>query len=382
MLKKIYLMTPGPTPVPDEVRLAEAQPIIHHRTKEFSEIFNQVSEDIKIVFKTENPVLIFASSGTGAMEAAVVNTLSPGDKVLAITGGKFGERWRDICKAFGLNTLTIDPEWGDRADPEDVKSMLNEHPDIKAVFAVLSETSTGTLEPIKELGEIIKGRDNTIFVVDAISGLGACNIEVDGWSVDICVTGSQKGLMMPPGLAFVSISDKAMRFVETSKLPKYYWDFKAMLKSQAKGQTAYTPAVSLIVGLKSALDLIKQEGMDNILARHHLLAEATREAVKTIGLELLSKYPADSVTAIKAPQGIDGETLKKQMDTKYGVKVAGGQAHLKGKIIRIAHLGYMGPFDTIAAIAALEMALNDLGYPVELGKGVKKALEIIYKGWK
>ena len=377
-MKKVYLMTPGPTPVPDDVRLAEAKPIIHHRTTEFAEIYVRISEDLKVVFKTHNVVLTFLSSGTGAMEGAVSNMLSPGDRVLCIMGGKFGERWEEICKAYGIQVVSLNVEWGDYAKPEEVKRMLDQYPDIKAVFTTLCETSTGTLFPIKEYGDIVRNKPNTLLVVDAISGLGACDMRTDEWGVDICVSGSQKGLMLPPGLAFVSVSDKAWRFTETSRCPKYYFNFtKQRIALEKKSPTAYTPGVSLIVALDKSLARIKEEGIDNVLERHARLANATREAVKTLGLSLLSKKPANAVTAINVPSNIDGGALKRTLDKKYGVSVAGGQADLKGKIIRIAHLGYMGEFDIITAISALELSLKDLGYKVELGKGVAKAMEIL-----
>lgn len=377
-MQKVYLMTPGPTPVPDDVRLAEAKPIIHHRTKEFVEIFERVTEDLKSIFKTQNIVLTFLSSGTGAMEGAVVNILSPGDKALCIMGGKFGERWGEICQAYGIEVIPLNVEWGDYARSEDVEKILDQHRDTKAVFTALCETSTGTLFPIKEYGEIIRRRENTLLIVDAISGLGACDIRTDEWSVDICVSGSQKGLMLPPGLAFASVSGKAWKFAETSKCPKYYFDFKKQGKAlEKKSPTAYTPGVSLVVALDKALSILKEEGIDNTLERHAKLARATREAVRSLGLTLLSKNPANAVTAINVPPGIDGSALKNTLDKKYGIKVAGGQAQLKGKIIRIAHLGYMGEFDVITAISALELSLKDLGYEVSLGKGVAKAMEIL-----
>lgn len=377
-MKKVYLMTPGPTPVPDDVRLAEAKPIIHHRTTEFAEIYIRISEDLKIVFKTHNVVLTFLSSGTGAMEGTVSNMLSPNDRALCIMGGKFGERWEEICKAYGIQVVSLNVEWGDYAKPEEVKRVLDQYPDIKAVFTTLCETSTGTLFPIKEYGDIVRNKPNTLLVVDAISGLGACDMRTDEWGVDICVSGSQKGLMLPPGLAFVSVSDKAWRFTETSRCPKYYFNFtKQRIALEKKSPTAYTPGVSLIVALDKSLARIKEEGIDNTLERHDRLANATREAVKTLGLSLLSKKPANAVTAINVPSNIDGGALKRTLDKKYGVSVAGGQADLKGKIIRIAHLGSMGEFDIITAISALELSLKDLGYKVELGKGVAKAMEIL-----
>jgi aspartate aminotransferase-like enzyme len=378
-MRKEYLMTAGPTPVPEEVRARESQPIIHHRTKEHREIFKRISENLKPIFKTKNIVLTFTSSGTGAMEGTVANVLSPGDKALVIKGGKFSDRWAEICEAFGVEVIPIDVEWGEDADPKIVEQKLNDNPEIKVLFSTLCETSTGTLFPIKEYGEIISSRPNTILVVDAISGLGACDIQVDNWGVDVCVVGSQKALMLPPGLAFASVSEKAWKFVEESRLPKYYFDFKKARASLEKEETPYTPAVSLILALDTALRLLANEGIDNILKRHSILAEATRKAVQALNLELFSKRPANTVTAVKVPQGIEGKKIVDTLFYRYGVKVAGGQAHLKGKIFRIAHLGYMGYFDVITAISALELTLKDLGYPVVLGEGVKAAEEVFAK---
>ncbi len=376
-MQKIFLLTPGPTSVPPEVLSAQARPIIHHRTKEFEALFKRVAEDLKIVFKTKNPVLIFCSSGSGAMEASIANLLSAGDKALVVKGGKFGERWEGMCKAFGVNVVPIELEWGDAVDPAVVKSHLNKDKDIKAVFTTLCETSTGSVTDIEAIGNIVKDTP-AVLVVDAISGLGACDMQTDNWHVDVCVSGSQKGLMSPPGLAFESISDKALKMSESSTLPKYYYRWKDYFKSLEKNQTPWTPAVSLIVGLAEALERMKKEGMDNVIARHAKLADATRAAAKALGLELFPKMPADAVTAIKVPDGIDGKELKNTLDHKYDIKVAGGQAHLKGKIIRIAHLGYANYTDVLVGISALEMSLADLGYKVELGKGVRAAQEILH----
>ena len=375
---KKYLLTPSPTPVPDDVRLAEAQPMIHHRTKEFLEIFERISEDLKMVFKTKNIVLTFLSSGTGAMEGAVSNTLSPGDKALCMRGGKFGERWAEICEVFGVEVVPLDVEWGNYPKPEEVSVLLNKYPDIKAVFTTLCETSTGTLYPIERYGEIVRKREGTILVVDAISGLAVCNIETDKWGVDICVSASQKGLMLPPGLAFASVSEKAWRFIENSKCPKYYFDFKEQRKAfEKKLPTSFTPGVSLIRALDKSLKRIKEEGIDKVILRAEKLASALREAAKILELELLSRNPANAITAIKVPQSVDGAVLKNILDEKYGVQVSGGQGHLKNRIIRIAHMGYIGESDIITAISALESSLKELGEPVEIGQGVKRAKEVL-----
>ena len=376
-MRKNYLLTPGPTSVPSDVLLELAKPIVHHRTPQFAEIFHSVIEGLKYVFQTKNDVLVFASSGTGAMEASVVNLLSPGDKVLTIKGGKFGERWDEICKAYNIETFPIDVEWGKPVNSEDVRNILEKEKDIKAVFATLTETSTAVLHDVKALGSIVK-EFPAVLVVDAVSGLGAVDIQTDNWNVDVVVAGSQKALMLPPGLAFASISDKAWDLVKDSKCPKYYWSFAKARKSLETDQTPYTPAVSLIFGLSKSLEMIKEEGLENVLARHSKLANATRAAVKAMGLELLApESPSDAVTAVKVPQRVDGVDLVKSLKKRYDVMITGGQAQLKGKIIRIAHMGYSDTFDIITVISALEMALKDSGYNLELGKGIKAAEEIL-----
>ncbi|MCH7760420.1 alanine--glyoxylate aminotransferase family protein [candidate division TA06 bacterium] len=375
-MKKTYLLTPGPTQIPPEVLSTQARPIIHHRTKEYMDLFDEVNEDLKYLFQTKNIVLSFAASGTGAMESSVVNIFSPDEKALFVRGGKFGERWGEICEAYGIQSIPIDVEWGDVVNPEVIDKHLQKDPEIKAVYTSHCETSTGVLTDIQAIGEIVS-KTPTLLVVDAVSALGACELRTDDWSVDLCVSGSQKGMMLPPGLSFVSVSEKAWKAVETSTLPKYYWDYRSAKKMLDKSQTPFTPSVSLIVGLKAALKLIKEEGMEMILKRHERLAEATRSAVKSLGLKLFSKVPANAVTAIVMPEGVDAEKVRGVMDKKFGIKVAGGQEKLKGKIIRIAHLGYVETFDILASISALEMSLSNVGYPVELGKGVRAAQEVL-----
>jgi len=369
-------MAPGPTPVPEKVLLKMADTIIHHRTPQFQTVLKDVHKKLKEVFSTQHPVLMLASSGTGAMEAAVVNLLARGDKALIIRGGKFGERFGEIANAYGIETVNYDVKWGQSADPKVVKDLLFKDPGIKAVFGTLCETSTGVVNDIKGIGEVVSGRD-TAFVVDVISGLSADEIRPDEWGVDVMVGGSQKGLMLPPGLAFLSVSDKAKKMMERSDLPKFYFDIRAALKSYSKDDTPWTPAISLIQGLNVVLDIMLEEGIDNILKRHAVLADATRGAIKELGLELFPENPSNAVTAAKVPANVDGSALVKKMRDEQGVTIAGGQAELKGKIFRIAHLGYMDKYDTIMAIAALETVLHQLGYKAPLGKGVAKAEEIL-----
>jgi aspartate aminotransferase-like enzyme len=381
MLKKYYLLSPGPTPIPDSVLSAAAEPIIHHRTPEFSEIFMQVTEGLKYVFGTKEDVYILTSSGSGAMEAAVVNTLSPGDKVITLNGGKFGERWGNICKAYGINVREVVLEWGADYTKDQLAAELKANPDAKAVFSSLSETSSGAVYDIKGFGEVVSGT-NAILVVDGISGVGATACPMDEWKVDILVSGSQKSFMIPPGLAYIAFSPKAWKMVETAKLPKFYFDIKKAKKNLEKQTTPWTPAISLIIQQKKALDIIKSMGMENLLEHHRILGEATRAGVRALGLELLAKKPGNILTAVKTPAGIDGGKLVKTMQSKYKAYIAGAQDPNKGKFFRIAHLGYMGGFDVITALAALEMTLADLGYAFEKGSGVGAAEASLMEGWK
>ena len=381
MLKN-YLLTPGPTPIPPRVLETMARPIIHHRTPEFQKIIQEVEEDLKYVYQTKNEVLIFAASGTGAMEGAVINLLSPGDKALVVRGGKFGERFGEICRAYGIEFTAIDVEWGKAVDPEIIRNILeederrtaNHERRIKAVYTTLCETSTGVATDIEAIGKILKNYEAGL-VVDAISGLAAVPIKTDEWGVDVVISGSQKGLMIPPGLAFVSVSPKAWALVEKSTLPKYYFDFKAYKKALDKIDTPFTPAVNLIIALREALKIIKEEGLDVIFERHKKMAFAVRSAVKAMGLKLFSPDAySDAVTAVRVPQGIDGAKLVKTMRDKYGVGIAGGQAELKGKIFRIATMGYIAVTDLIVCVSTLEAALSEMGYKFQLGSGVR-ALE-------
>ena len=375
-MQKNYLLTPGPTPVPTEALLAMAKPIIHHRTPQFVSILKEAVEGLKYVYQTKNDVFIFTSSGTGAMESSIANTLSAGDKAICIRGGKFGERWSEICNAYGIKNIDVDVEWGKAVDPKVIEKLLNENKDVKAVFTTLCETSTGVITDIQKIGEIV-ARTNAILVVDAISALGSVPIKTDAWKIDIVASGSQKGLMVPPGLAFVSVSQKAWKLVETAKSPSYYFNFKAAKKAADKDDTPWTPAVTLVIGLVEALKMIKQDTLEGVFARHKKMADAIRAAAKGLGLSLLAPTaPSDAVTAINLPANIDGEKLVKVMRDTYGVGVAGGQDALKGKIVRIASMGFMTQWDMIIAISCLEIVLKQMGYKFELGSGVKAAEEV------
>jgi len=376
---KRLLMTPGPTPVAPETQLAMAQPILHHRAPAFMDIMAQVREDLKYLFQTEQEVLIFVATGTGAMEGAVANTLSPGDTALVAEGGKFGERWVDLCRVYGVNVDLIKIEWGYAVDPQEVARRLDANPDIKAVFVQANETSTGVQHPVREVAAVVKDRPGTIVVVDAISALGGYPLPMDEWGVDVVVAGSQKAMMLPPGLAFAALSPKAWEMVKTSTCPKYYFDFAKQLKSQQKNQTAYTSAVTLTMGLKHILGWVRERGLDRIFAHNRKLSAATKAAVQAMGLELYSKqYPSEVLTAVQAPAGVDGQQVVAKMREK-GIWIAGGQAQAKGKIFRIAHMGYIDEQDLLGTLGALEAVLNNLGYKVELGVGVKAAQAILGK---
>ncbi|MBU1913282.1 MAG: alanine--glyoxylate aminotransferase family protein [Candidatus Omnitrophica bacterium] len=376
MLKN-YLLTPGPTPIPPRVLETMARPIIHHRTPEFQKIIQEVEEDLKYVYQTKNEVLIFAASGTGAMEGSIANLFSPGDKALVVRGGKFGERFGDICKAYGIEFTALDVAWGKAVDPKNIDDALKKDKKIKAVFTTLCETSTGVSTDIEAIGKIMKNYE-AVLVVDAISGLAAIPIKTDEWGIDVVISGSQKGLMIPPGLAFVSVSPKAWQVIERSTLPKYYFDFKAYKRALGKTDTPFTPAVNLIIALREALKIIKEEGLDVIFEKHKKMAAALRSAVKSLGLELFAPDAySDGVTAVKVPQGIDGEKLVKTMRDKYGVGIAGGQDEMKGKMFRIATMGYITPSDLIVCIAILETVLSEMGYKFQLGSGVKALEEML-----
>ena len=379
MLKR-YLLAPGPTPVPSEALLAMAMPIIHHRSPDFIPVLDAAKNGLKWLYQTKNDVLILCSTGTGGMVGAVNNFFSPGDKVITVNGGKFGERWTKICKAYGLQAEEIVVEWGYAIKPETIETKLKNDPSIKGVFVQASETSTGVYHDIEALAKVVKKYENTILIVDAISAIVAHDLRMDEWGIDVMIGGSQKGVMLPPGLAFVGISEKAWKFSEKSKCPRFYFNFKKERENLAKNQTNFTSPVTLIIGLNESIKLLRKEGLENVFKRHKRLANATRAGVKALGLELYPKEsPSNSVTAVCAPAGIDGQAIYKNLREKYGITAAGGQDHVKGKIFRIAHLGYADTFDVITAIAGLEMVLKGMGHPVKLGAGVAAAEELLMK---
>ena len=378
MIKKTRIMTPGPTPVPVEVLLEGAKETMAHRTPKFRAMLKEASEGLKKVFRTRGEVFILSSSGTGALEAAVANTVSPSDKVVAIVGGKFGERWAELCDAYGANTIKVDVEWGDWLEPTELERILKENPDTKVVFATLSETSTGVVYDVKAMAEVVK-KTNAIFVVDAVSGLIAEPLEMTDWGVDIAVAGSQKAFMMPPGLAFVAVEgEKAWKRIEETTSPRYYFDLRAYKKKHP--DTPYTGAVNLVYQLNKALKMIEEEGMEEIWKRHALFAGAMRDGIKAIGLELFPKKPGNVLTAVKIPESVDGAEFLKVAREKYGMYFSGGQGKLSGKIFRASNLGYVDRVDMISAMAIVEMTLRDLGVDLPIGAGVKAVEERLLRG--
>jgi serine---pyruvate transaminase len=378
-MRKNYLLTPGPTPLPPQVSEAMSRPIIHHRTPQFQAILKEAGEGLKYVFQAAGDVYMLTSSGTGAMEAAVANLLSPGDTALTVQGGKFGERWTELCKAYGVNAEVIDVEWGKAVAPSEIEKRLKANPKIKAVFTTLCETSTGVVNDIEAIGKVVNNSE-AVLVVDAISGLGAIDIKTDAWVCDVVVSGSQKGLMLPPGLGFISVSAKAWKIIEACKSPRYYFDLRKAKKAWEKTDTAFTPAITLIIALIEALKMMKEDGLEKVFIRHKKMADATKAAMKALSLELFAPdASSDVVTAVKVPAGVDGEKLVKVMRDTYGVTIAGGQDEMKGKIFRFAHMGFIEEFDIIAGISCLEKVLTQLGYKFKLGTGVAAAEEVFLK---
>ena len=373
---KQYLLSPGPTPIPNEVTLAMSETMIHHRTPQFNKVFEEARQGLKALFGTKGDVLILASSGTGAMEAAVSNLFSPGDKVLVINGGKFGERWLNIANAFGLDPIEVKVEWGQAVKVDVVEKQLKLHPDIQSVMLQASETSTTVLHPVKEIANLTK--NGPLFLVDGVTAVGVLPVPLDEWGIDALVTGSQKALMLPPGLGFIALSERAWQKTEKAKLPRFYFDLNLERKNQAKGSGAFTPAVSLIFGLRASLNMMAREGFDRVYARHARLARATRAAATAMGLKLLAPdSPSPAATGIFLPDGLDADKVLDYLRDQMGVILAEGQDQLKGKAIRIAHVGYMGAFDVITAIAALEMALRKFGAEIPFGRGVAAAQEVL-----
>jgi serine---pyruvate transaminase len=373
---KQYLMTAGPTPVPPAVSQAMAAPMIYHRAPAFDALYERVLSRLPSVFRTQNDVLAFAASGSGALESATSNLVRQGDKILVGAAGKFGERWIQLGEAYGGDVVRYEPGWGERLDPAEYDRLLAENPDVKVAFATLSETSTGVVHDIQAIAEAAR-RHDAILVVDAVSGLGATELRQDEWGVDVVVAGSQKALMCPPGLAFASVSERALDHAAQRGGGRYYFDWGRTVSSQRKGASPFTPAVSLFLGLDVALGLIEEEGLENVLARHDVLARATRAGVAAIGLDLFGDPDERStvVTAVALPDEIDGGKVPGAL-RKLGITANGGQDHLKGKILRIAHCGYFGAFDIVTSLSGLEMVLAQLGRDVEHGAAAGAAQKV------
>ncbi|RKO68001.1 pyridoxal-phosphate-dependent aminotransferase family protein [Desulfofundulus salinus] len=377
MQEKQYLMIPGPTPVPPSVVAAMSRPMIGHRSEDFAALHRRIQEKIRQVFQTSQEVFILTNSGTGGLETAVANVISPGDRVLALVTGNFGERFANIARAYGAEVDEVNFGWGNPVGLSVVREKLARNPGYKAVLATQNETSTGVLNDIAGIGALV-AETPALLLVDGVSGVGGIEIKMDEWHVDILVTASQKAMMLPPGLAMIGVSPKAWAVIEENRSPRFYFSLPAAKKALAKWNTAYTPNVALFFGLDAALDMMLAEGLENVYRRHLLLAKATRAAVKALGLSLLAAdhCASPTVTAVHSPGGIAADDLRKVLREEFGITFAGGQGILKGKIFRIAHMGYAGKMDVLTAISGLEMALARLGYPVELGKGVRAAQEV------
>ena len=373
---KQYLMTAGPTPVPPAVSQAMAAPMLYHRAPAFDELYARVLGRLPAVFATANPVLAFTASGSGALESAVANLVRPGTRALALAAGKFGERWIGLCEAYGADLITHQPGWGARIDPAGVDRVLEREGHIDVVFGTLSETSTGIVHDIQAIADVVR-RHDALLVVDAVSGLGAARMLQDEWGVDVVVAGSQKALMTPPGLAFASVSERALEAARALPGGRYYFDWARTAKSQAQGASPFTPAVSLFLGLDVALGLIEQEGLENVWARHELLARAARAGVLGLGLELFGDPDERSsvVTALELPGDVDGGRVPGIL-RRLGITANGGQDGLKGRILRIAHCGYFGAFDILTSLSGLELALDQLGHDVDHGAGVGAAQRV------
>src|SRR5580698_2761052 len=386
MLKKNRLFTPGPTPLLPAAQTAMAAYGAHHRTAEFRTLFTRVLTDVKEFIGTKNDVLVLSSSGTGFMEASISNLTSPGDRVLVLTAGKFGERWTALAKAFGCSVETVTAPYGETISPEAVRSKLV--PDIRCVYVQATESSTGARHDVEAIAKVLRLSPDTLLIVDAITGLGTSRLDVDAWCIDVIIGGSQKALMIPPGLAYGAVSERAWQRMETAKSPRYYFDLRKERKAAAKAETAYTPATSLFAGLAAALDYLRQmgdgdlaAGRDALIANAELCAAMTRAGVEALGLKLFSpSSPAAALTAVRAPAGADSTVICKRFREQFGAVVANGQAEMKGQLFRIAHIGYYDYLDTVGVLAALEHVIAETtGTAVEFGCAVRAAQEIYAK---
>lgn len=379
---KERLFTPGPTPLLMEAQARALTATLHHRTEAFRKIVRETLESLRYFFNTRNDVLILTSSGTGAMEASVANLLSLGDRVLVGTAGKFGERWLELAAAYGIEAVKVEAPYGYPLEIAELEKRLKNDGPFRAVYIQATESSTGVMHDVRALGELVRELPETCLVVDAITGLGTSDLEPDAWGLDIVIGGSQKALMVPPGLAFASVSEKAWKLIEKSKLPRYYFNLARERKALARGETSFTPATSLVVSLHAALEYIRKVGRENLISNAKFLAEATRAAAQALGLKLFAaSSPANALTAIAAPEGVDSGAIIKEMRARFGAIIANGQGSMKGKIFRLAHLGYYDAPDLFAVLAALEIVLSKLGHKAGLGSGVRAAEEIYLRRW-
>ncbi len=353
--------------------LRMAEPIVHHRNQEFQAILTRVNQDLKYLFQTAQPVLTLTCSGTGGVEATFVSLFSPGDTIITVNGGKFGERWVKMPQAFGLNVVEIKTTWGKALQPDQLLDVVKKNPSARAVYMVHSETSTGTATDVKTMAGIIRNNSKALVCVDGITAIGAHELRFDEWGIDVCVTGSQKGLMIPPGLAFVALSARAIKALETSRIPKFYFDLRKALKSHAADDTPWTPAVSLVIGVDAALQMIKSEGVENVWERHRRLAMGLRSGIEAMGMKLFSDSPSFAVTPVWLPEGMDWKAFNKILKSDNGITIAGGQDEYTGKIFRVAHLGYYDDLDMIAFVGALERTLLALKHPMQPGFGLAAA---------
>lgn len=350
-----------------------AEPMIHHRHVEFTQLFARLHENLQYLFQTTGDVITLTSSGTGALEATVANVHSAGEKALFVNGGKFGERWGEILKVYGVEPVELTVPWGESVRIEDIEKALKEHPSISAVYLTHSETSTGAATDVQAIARLVRGTSGALTIVDGITAVGAMELRMKQWDLDIVVTGSQKGLMIPPGLAFVAVSDRAWERMKASRLPKFYFDLPAARKALRSNDTPWTPAISLVIGVDAALSMIRKEGLEKVWLRHSKLAASLRVAADALGLEVLAKRPSNALTALKIPKSVDAKQFSSVLKNTYGITAAGGQGELAGKVIRISHLGYYDELDMITVISALEMTLSECGYRFEPGAGIRAA---------
>jgi aspartate aminotransferase-like enzyme len=374
---KQRLLTPGPTPVPEETLVELAKPVFYHRSAQYRRLLEEVLEDLKYVFCTRNTVIALTASGTGGMEAAVANCLPPGSKAICLMAGRWGERWRALCKAFGVEVVSVTCPYGQAIEPEQLTQALAQHPDAAGVCATLSETSTGVRNDIAAFGKLV-AQTRAVLLVDSISGMGVTECRTDDYHIDVNVTGSQKALMLPPGLAFVSVSDKAwQRIDQNAQARTFYFDLKKYRETLKTFDAPFTPANSLVRALRVSLKQLRAEGIENVWKRHSRMAAVARAGMQALGLELFAAVPVEGLTVARVPEGMDGNILLSKVEKQYGIKLANGQDTLKGKIIRLGHMGYIDQFDVLSALSALELVLLEMGHPVEPGSGVAAAQRVL-----